>query len=109
MASMESSRFSSTCASLGILAKGPIFGQHAHQLLERTHFANLAQLIAKIFEREIVLAKLALQFAGLFSSIVFLGLFDQGENVAHAEDAGDDAVGIERLDARRIFRRRRRT
>src|SRR2546425_9393257 len=39
---------------LGEVSERPEFREHADDLLERAHLAQLAQLIAKVFERELV-------------------------------------------------------
>ena len=98
MASMDFSCFSSIGSVFGNFGERADLREHAHQLLDRAHLADLLQLIAKILEREFVLAELALHFARLFLVDVLLGSFDQAEHVAHAEDARDDAVGEERLE-----------
>src|SRR5690242_3523496 len=72
--------------------------QHAHQLLDRAHLANLLKLIAEVRKGEIVFAELALHLAGFFLVDVFLGLFDQAEDIAHTQDARDDTVGKKRLE-----------
>ena len=98
MASMELSCFSSICGVFRNFREGADLRQHAHQLLERAHLADLLQLIAEILEGEIVFAELAFELAGFLFVDVLFGFFDQAEDVAHAENARDDAVGIERLE-----------
>src|SRR5579859_708824 len=83
---------------LGQFGKGADFREHAHELFERAHLANLLQLVAKILERKFVVLELALEFARLLFVDGFLGFFDEREHVAHAEDARDDAVGMKLLD-----------
>src|SRR5437879_12465834 len=53
---------------LGEISERPEFREHADDLLERAHLAQLAQLIAKVFERELVPSQLALELCG------FLGI-----------------------------------
>ncbi len=98
MASTEVRRFSSISVFFGKIREGADFGEHAHQLFERAHLFDLAELVAKILEGEIVFAELAFELAGFLFVDVLFGFFDQAEDVAHAENAGDDAVGIERLE-----------
>ncbi len=78
----------------------------------RAHLSDLAQLVAKIFEGEIVFAELAFQLARLFQVDGFLDALDQAEHVAHAEDARHDAFRqkwFERIvlfaDADELYRR----
>ena len=78
MASTEREALFVDLGILGNFGEGADFGQHSQQGFERTHFAKLAQLVAEILESEIVLAKLAFEFAGLFFVDVLLGFFDQG-------------------------------
>ena len=73
-------------------------------VLHRSHFLELAQLVAKIFQREAVAGKSAAgHFLGLLLVNILLRLFDQRENVAHAENAGDDAIGMEGLERIVLF------
>ena len=58
---------------LGQIREGPDFRQHAHNLLDRAHFFYLAQLIAEIFEGEIVLAELTFELPRLLQ---VYGFFD---------------------------------
>src|SRR6266404_3508975 len=71
-------------------------GQHAHETLQRSHFANLTQLVAKIFERKAVASEsFGSKVLRFFLIDLRLGFFDEREDVAHAENARDDAVGVE--------------
>src|SRR5262249_45915345 len=73
-------------------------GEHVHDLLERAHFANLSQLITEIFERKFGFAELALELhCGFFVNGLF-GALDERKNVAHPENAGNDALGIEAFE-----------
>src|SRR5207244_13593762 len=78
-------------------------GEHAEDLIERAHLAELLQLIAEVFEREGVLAKLLGQRLGLGLIDRRLRLLDQREHVAHSEDARGQAVGMERLERVRLL------
>src|SRR5690349_15884087 len=74
-------------------------GQHAHQALQRSHLADLPQLIAKILERESISGQSASgDFVGLLLVDRLLGALDQRQNVAHAENARHNAVRVERLE-----------
>ena len=72
--------------------------QHAHQALHRSHLFNLPQLIAEVFQREAVASQGA---GGHFLRLLLVDLLfsalNQRQNVAHTENARDDAVGMERL------------
>src|SRR5580765_3524778 len=76
---------------------------HVHDLAERPHRAELLELGGEILEGERLVADLLGE--GLRLSLVDagLGLFDQGEHVAHAEDALGEPVGVERLERIRLF------
>ena len=57
------------------------------------------QLVAEVFQVEaLALLDLLRQLLGLVAVEVLLGLFDQAEHVAHAEDARGHAVGMERIE-----------
>ncbi len=98
MASTEVRRFSSISVFFRKIREWAYFREHAHELLERAHLFDLAELIAEIFEGEIVFAELAFEFAGFLFVDMLFGFFDQAEDIAHAENARDDAVGVERLE-----------
>ena len=82
---------------LGEVSERPKFRQHADDLLERAHLAQLAQLVAKVFEGELVPPQLALELRGFLGIDGLLGLLDQRHHVAHAEHARHDAVRIKRF------------
>ena len=70
---------------------------------ERAQLADLLQLVAEILEREIVLDELALHLDGLLLVDGLLGLLDEAEDIAHAEDAVGRAVGMERFQRVGLF------
>src|SRR5262245_51990836 len=72
-------------------------GDHPEDLVERPHLLDLAELVAEILQGEAVLAELLDQGLGLLAIDRLLGLLDQREHVAHAEDARGHAVGMEGL------------
>ena len=78
-----------------------------HHLEDRFHGAellDLLQLIAEVFEGEAVAEERFLgELFRLLSVEGGLGFFDEREHVAHAEDAADDAVGMEGLEGVRLF------
>ena len=78
----------------GKILQRPHFRQHIHDFLERAHLANLLELIAKILQREFFLAQLTFQVGGRFFVDRLLHAFDKRHDVAHAQNAGDDAFRI---------------
>ncbi len=79
-------------------------GQHLEDRLHRAELPDLAQLVAEIFEREAVAEQRFLgQVLGFLAVERGFGLLDQRHHVAHAEDAADDAVGMEWLEGVRLF------
>src|SRR5216684_3743320 len=72
--------------------------EHIHDFFERSHLANLLELIAEVLESEFFLAELALQFGGGFFIDSLFHAFDERHEVAHAENAGDDALGIKTFE-----------
>src|SRR5512143_1806443 len=68
--------------------------QHAEDLLERSHLADLPQLIAEIFEREFIVPDLLRHFDGLCLIDGLFGFLDQGQHVSHPEDAARNTIRI---------------
>ena len=67
--------------------------------LQRAHLFDLAKLIAKVRQREAAAAERFLgELFRLFPVDFFFRLLDERKNVAHAENAADDSVGMEGLD-----------
>ena len=58
---------------------------------------------AEILQVELVLLQLLLEPVGLLFVEDRLGLFHQGQNVTHAEDARHQAVGMEHLQCVQLF------
>lgn len=75
--------------------------EHAEQLGDGAHLADLLHLRQEVVERE-VLALLRRQLGGhllgLFLAERLLRLLDQGEQVTHVEDARRHAVRVERVE-----------
>src|SRR5688572_22705562 len=59
---------------------------HPQQRRERAHRADPLELVEEVLERELVLAELLLERRGLVLVDGLLGLLDEREDVAHAED-----------------------
>ena len=78
----------------------PMPGQHPQDLRHRAHLADLLHLLEEVVEGE--LAALAGQLGGGLGRLLgvegLLGLLDQGEHVAHAEDARGHPVGVEDVE-----------
>src|SRR5712692_4991601 len=72
--------------------------EHVHDLVERTHLAHLLELVAEVFEGEVILAEFAFELGGGFFVDGQFGALDEGHDVAHAEDAGDDTLGIKAFE-----------
>ena len=72
--------------------------QHRDQVLQRPHLPHLAHLLEEVLEREVALAQLLRSARGLVGVERLLGLLDEAEHVAHAEDPARHAVGIEGLE-----------
>lgn len=72
----------------------------SQQLGDGAHLADLFHLGQEVVERELLPLgrQLGGHLGGLFLAEGLLGLLDQGEHVAHAEDAGRHAVRVERVE-----------
>ena len=79
-----------------LLAQAP--GQHPGDLAQVAHAPQLLELLVVVLKSEAVLAELFLQLSGLLFVVVLLGLLDEGEHIAHAQDPGGHPVGVEGLD-----------
>ena len=67
-------------------------------MLEGAELSDFLHLREEIVEREVRLAQLLLHLLGFFRIERGLRLLDEGEHVAHAEDARRHAVRMERLE-----------
>ena len=72
-------------------------GHHLQHLPQRTHLLHRAKLIQEVLQVKGGLAELALHLLGLLDVHNLLRLLDEGEHVAHAEDAGGEPVRVEGL------------
>ena len=79
-------------------------GEHLEDGLHGAHLFDLTELLAEVFEGEAVAGE------GFFGELLGLaavefgfGVLEQGGDVAHAHDAGDDAVGVEGLEGVGLF------
>ena len=73
-------------------------GHHAHQALHAAHLQHLVELHLQVVHVEQALGEALGHAFGLFGLEGLLRAFDEGHDVAHAEDAARDALGLEGLD-----------
>ena len=85
------------------LLEHPHAGKHAEDLFERTQFLDLSQLIAKILQAKGVVPKLPGHLLGLLFIEGFLGLFDEGQDIAHAQNARAHPIRVEDLQGVQLF------
>ena len=72
--------------------------QHAEDARERAHLAHLLELVEEVLEGELGAAELGLHLRRLLLVERLLGLLDEAQHVAHAEDAARHAVGVEDVE-----------
>jgi hypothetical protein len=74
-------------------------GQHAEQVGDRAHLADRDHLLEEVLQGELLAAEqLGGHLLGLVLVEGLLGLLDEGEHVAHAEDAASHPVGVEDVE-----------
>jgi hypothetical protein len=95
---MPLKRLSSSSGMLDVLQRGAHAGDHLEDGLHRAHLAHLVELDEEVVEAHLALGHLLLGLGDLLLVEGLLGLLDQRDDVAHAEDAAGDAVGVELLD-----------
>ncbi len=78
-------------------------GDHPQQRRQRTHAADLLELVEEVLERELVLPSLRSSLLGLVLVDLLLGLLDERQHVAHAEDALGHPVGVELLEVAELL------
>ena len=74
-------------------------GQQAHQAFHAAHALHLGELVGHHVEVELALGELAGHGLGLGHVELCGGLLDQGHDVALAQDAAGDALGVEGVEA----------
>ena len=95
---------------LDLLLHLPRAGQHAEQVGDRAHLADRHHLLEEVLEGEALAGgELAGHPLGLVGVEGLLGLLDEREHVAHAEDARGHPLGVEDVEVGRASRRWRRT
>ena len=82
-------------------------GQHSQQISDGPHLADGHHLLEEVVERELAGADLVGGGLGLLGVEVLLGLLDEAEHVAHAEDATGHAVGVEDVEIFELLAGRR--
>ncbi len=65
---------------------------------QRAHLLELLHLVEEVVEGELPLHQAGGGRLGLVLLEDLLGLLDEGEHVAHAEDAAGEAVGVEQVE-----------
>ncbi len=84
---------------LELVAELPHAGQHPEHLGQRAHLADLLHLLEEVVEGELAVAlELGGGLGGLVGVEGLLGLLDQGQQVAHVEDARGHPVGVEEVE-----------
>ena len=78
-------------------------GNHAEQIVQRAEFFNLLKLFEEIRQREFIGFDFLNHFFSGFGIDCRLRLFNQAEHVAHAENPGRHAVGVENLQSFEFF------
>src|SRR5665213_2796917 len=72
--------------------------QHPEQALHRPHTPHRVDLREEVLEVEVARLELLLELLGVVGVELALGLLDQRQHVAHAEDPLGHAVGVEALE-----------
>ena len=78
---------------------------HLHDVAERAHLLHLRHLREEVFEIEVGLLHLLGQAFGFLVVDDLLGLLDEGDDVAHAQDTLGHAVGVEGVEVRGLLAR----
>ena len=78
-------------------------GQHAQQVADRAHLADRQHLLEEVLQRQLAGADLGGGGLGLLGVEDLLGLFDQAEHVAHAQDAAGHPVGVEDVEVLQLL------
>ena len=86
----------------GVLAPGHA-GEHLQQILDRAELAHLLELGQEVLQRELVLQHPLRRGPRLLGIHRVLGLVDQRQHVAHAQDPTGHPVRVERLEVLETF------
>src|SRR6185312_8640409 len=79
------------------------FRHHFQDRIERAQLAEALELIAKVFERELVIDQLTLHLLLFLHVEGFLRLLDEAHDVAHAQYPRGRAVRVEGLESVRFL------
>src|SRR5688572_8707700 len=77
--------------------------QHAEKPLHTAHLAHLGELIGEIVEVELALFHFLGELLGLLAVDMLDRLLDEGDDVAHVEDARGDSLRMERFERVELF------
>ena len=72
-------------------------GNHTHQVLHRAHLLNLANLLHKVVEVELVFVDFLLEPALLLFAVLLLCPLHKRHHIAHTEDTVGHTLGVEYL------------
>ena len=79
-------------------------GEHLEDGLHAAELLDLTELVAEVFEGEAFAGESFFgEVGGLGLVELFVGALEEGGDVAHAEDAADDAVGVEGFEGVGLF------
>ena len=82
-------------------------GQHAQQVADGPHLADRQHLLEEVLQRQLAAADLRGRFLGPFGVEHLLGLLDEREHVAHAQDAARHPVRVEDVEVLELLTARR--
>ena len=78
-------------------------GHHAEHRARSPHFFHLLELAEHVVHIEFIFPKPASGLFHRFLILSVLGLFDQGEHIAHTQDAPCHSLGVEDLQILQLF------
>ncbi len=78
-------------------------GEEAQKVFHGAHGADLFELAQEVVQGEGALRHFLGDFLGFGFGDLGLGFFDEGDDIAHAENAGGDAVSVEFFDGVELF------
>ena len=73
-------------------------GQHSQQVADRAHLADGQHLLEEVLQRQFTGADLGGGVFGLLGIEDLLGLLDEAQHIAHAEDPAGHPVGVEDVE-----------
>ncbi|CKR91769.1 Uncharacterised protein [Mycobacterium tuberculosis] len=78
-------------------------GQHAQQVADRAHLAYREHLLEEVLQGQLAGADLGCGLLGLLCIEDLLGLFDQAQHIAHAQDATGHPVRVEDVEVLQLL------